>query len=501
MWKLIIEDDEGKRTIVPLTRDDYTIGRKEGNTIRLTERNVSRDHAKVTRRASQNGSAGPAYFVEDLTSYNGVYVNGLRVGHAQELHHGDLIQVGDYRIVLQNDESADAPASMSGAEATKTIRMQSIPMLEQPERLVMLVGPTPGAEYALTQERMTIGRAEEATISINHNSVSRIHCEIHALADGRFEIVDKGSSNGVRVNNTDLRRGFIEPGDLLELGDVRLKFVGKGQIFRPGSTETSQLAVIGDRRAHTIVDERKSSVALPVTVFLLIVGLGILGAFAVMQWIKPGRATSTVDVESPDEVTLSQARKLAQNGDLEGAHQLLATLAESSAQRRTAEFSAMENKWAEAVLQGADKENDPAKKKTMLQRVLRNTSVDEATRKAVVDKLAALDHVVDPSPSPSASPTVSETPKPQRDAGRREPDPNATPTPTPTPKGFDPKDLLEDDPKKNERMKAALSAQCFGAKGCDDGTRAALRALCKKMGDRSCVDAVRQLGASARDGG
>ena len=44
MWKLVIEDDEGKRTVVPLTRDDYTIGRKEGNTIRLTERNVSRDH-------------------------------------------------------------------------------------------------------------------------------------------------------------------------------------------------------------------------------------------------------------------------------------------------------------------------------------------------------------------------------------------------------------------------------------------------------------------------
>ena len=49
MWKLVIEDDEGKRTVVPLARDDYTIGRQEGNTIRLTERNVSRHHGRVRR--------------------------------------------------------------------------------------------------------------------------------------------------------------------------------------------------------------------------------------------------------------------------------------------------------------------------------------------------------------------------------------------------------------------------------------------------------------------
>ena len=52
MWKLAIEDDEGKQTVVPLTRDEYTIGRKDGNTIRLTERNVSREHARLIDRKS-----------------------------------------------------------------------------------------------------------------------------------------------------------------------------------------------------------------------------------------------------------------------------------------------------------------------------------------------------------------------------------------------------------------------------------------------------------------
>ena len=49
MYKLVISDDEGKNTVVPLVRDEITIGRKEGNTIRLTERNVARRHARLLK--------------------------------------------------------------------------------------------------------------------------------------------------------------------------------------------------------------------------------------------------------------------------------------------------------------------------------------------------------------------------------------------------------------------------------------------------------------------
>ena len=40
MLKLVIEDGEGTTHVVPIIRDQITIGREEGNTIRLTERNV-----------------------------------------------------------------------------------------------------------------------------------------------------------------------------------------------------------------------------------------------------------------------------------------------------------------------------------------------------------------------------------------------------------------------------------------------------------------------------
>jgi pSer/pThr/pTyr-binding forkhead associated (FHA) protein len=98
VFKLTIEDDEGKTTVVPLARDEITIGRLEGNTIRLTERNVSRRHARLVR---QNG----ALYIEDLSSFNGVRVNGAKIGSATPLREGDEVQIGDYRLALRGERT------------------------------------------------------------------------------------------------------------------------------------------------------------------------------------------------------------------------------------------------------------------------------------------------------------------------------------------------------------------------------------------------------------
>src|SRR3982751_4077079 len=112
MFKLVIQDDEGKTTVVPLIRDEITIGRKEGNTIRLTERNVSRKHAKLVK---QNGSV----FIEDLTSYNGIKVNGDRIAGRAPINEGDRIQIGDYQLALKLDKSTQA----QGGAASPTAEM------------------------------------------------------------------------------------------------------------------------------------------------------------------------------------------------------------------------------------------------------------------------------------------------------------------------------------------------------------------------------------------
>ena len=63
-----------------------TIGRASGNSIRLLERDVSRQHA-VLRCASGR------WFIQDQKSAIGMYVNGARVG-ASALQEGDHIRIG-----------------------------------------------------------------------------------------------------------------------------------------------------------------------------------------------------------------------------------------------------------------------------------------------------------------------------------------------------------------------------------------------------------------------
>ena len=74
MYKLVNCDDEGKISLVPFIRDEVTIGRKAGNAIRLTDRNVSRYHARLFRDQSDN------FFVVSLSRAARTKVENRDVG-------------------------------------------------------------------------------------------------------------------------------------------------------------------------------------------------------------------------------------------------------------------------------------------------------------------------------------------------------------------------------------------------------------------------------------
>ncbi|UJR79169.1 FHA domain-containing protein [Sandaracinus amylolyticus] len=310
MYKLVIADDEGKTTVVPLVRDEITIGRKEGNTIRLTERNISRRHAKL-RKA--NGS----YLVEDLSSYNGVKVNGRRIGNEATLKAGDQISIGDYQLALQLDDGATIPdttapmAAPNGAAEPATAMLQSpavapgaptLPaggvgtpaiVVGPPARLVMTSQPAPGAEFALARPVTRIGRAEELDVWINHRSISREHAEV-TNDGGAIRIKDLGSANGVRVNGRDVQQAELKPGDTLELGQVRFRFVGPGEQFVFDAAHTMQLEAASPDRAPS---------RAPIFVAAGIVGLAVVGAVVVA--ISGGQPASTTATPITEPVSPS----------------------------------------------------------------------------------------------------------------------------------------------------------------------------------------------------
>lgn len=253
MYKLIIEDDEGKKTVVPLIRDEITIGRKEGNTIRLTERNVSRKHAKLLRN---NG----AVFIEDLESYNGIKVNGAKIDGRVAVAEGDRIQIGDYVLGLQAEGEQLSPASTPAVTSrAETIELPLVgptaptePATDEPKpaaphapaaapttategrgeaaRLVCVSSNFAGLEAVLDKPVVVVGRTADNDIVINHRSISRHHAQI-VEENGRYTIMDMQSVNGVRVNGEEYGKVELRRGDLIDLGHVRLRFIAPGERF------------------------------------------------------------------------------------------------------------------------------------------------------------------------------------------------------------------------------------------------------------------------------
>ncbi|TLN08512.1 FHA domain-containing protein [bacterium] len=62
------------------------IGRGEDNQVNLTGSFASHRHARIIFRAGN-------YFLEDLGSTNGTYINGVRITDPMQLRDGDLIKV------------------------------------------------------------------------------------------------------------------------------------------------------------------------------------------------------------------------------------------------------------------------------------------------------------------------------------------------------------------------------------------------------------------------
>lgn len=91
---LLFRDGTRHGEVYELTKD-VTIGREEDADLRLDERAVSRQHARLTWN-------GEHTIVEDLGSTNGTFVNGQRITRCA-LKAGDVIRIGtrslEYRVV------------------------------------------------------------------------------------------------------------------------------------------------------------------------------------------------------------------------------------------------------------------------------------------------------------------------------------------------------------------------------------------------------------------
>lgn len=96
---------------------------------------------------------------------------------------------------------------------------------------IVILGVHQGAELVETrrydQTVIKIGQSEDADLQLKHESVNTMHAVVQVT--NRVEILDLGSSHGVRLNGKPVADALLSTGDIIQIGIYRIKvYIGPG---------------------------------------------------------------------------------------------------------------------------------------------------------------------------------------------------------------------------------------------------------------------------------
>jgi pSer/pThr/pTyr-binding forkhead associated (FHA) protein len=91
-------------------------------------------------------------------------------------------------------------------------------------KLVVVVGPEAGSEFAVDRNRVILGRGPGVHVVLPDPAISRQHAAVEYV-DGGFRVMDLGSTNGVRVDGELVQAATLDHGQRFEIGDRELLLV------------------------------------------------------------------------------------------------------------------------------------------------------------------------------------------------------------------------------------------------------------------------------------
>src|ERR1700747_892305 len=87
--------------------------------------------------------------------------------------------------------------------------------------------------FPLTTQTVTIGRAPNNIIVLNHPQVSGYHARLEQVPTGGYRIIDQDSTNGSYVNMQRVRSAALNPGDSIDIGPYKFTYTGN-QLVQQG---------------------------------------------------------------------------------------------------------------------------------------------------------------------------------------------------------------------------------------------------------------------------
>ena len=133
MGQIVVMKDGVIERVHPIGRTNVTVGRLEYNDLVIDHPSISRAHVRV-------GFDGAGWFVEDLGSTNGTFLNDGQV-ERDALHWGDRIRAGEYTLHFLPDEegTARSTAALKTVEELIGLSAQFFELLEPTEVLEKMI--------------------------------------------------------------------------------------------------------------------------------------------------------------------------------------------------------------------------------------------------------------------------------------------------------------------------------------------------------------------------
>lgn len=219
--------------------DDFVIGRDMGNDIILHDNFVSRRHALLRNKNNQ-------FFLIDLDSQNGVFVNGVRIKEIQ-LQEGDQVLIGQTSFLFTS--KASDPRNVVKLTSKNILwnkQLEKVPLFAKSDENVLLQGESGvGKEVISKYIHENSLRATGNFVSINCSNFNQSLVESDLF----------GHKKGSFTDAKEERKGAFQQADggtllLDEIGDMPLDLQAKllraleNREIRPlGSDETIKVNV------------------------------------------------------------------------------------------------------------------------------------------------------------------------------------------------------------------------------------------------------------------
>lgn len=180
------------------------IGRSQDATIRLDDNGISRQHATIRRE-------GRLYWVTDLGSANGSFVNDVALSSSRALRNGDRIQLGTLMLLFEQDDSGSTQELIGGK--TQMLRTAvSLPV--KTVQATLLVGDL--KNFTNISSQLT---AEEVA-----SMLREWYADCESILKPRGAVIDKFIGDGVfaywPASDLDTRRRAIEAATLLSRAEA-----------------------------------------------------------------------------------------------------------------------------------------------------------------------------------------------------------------------------------------------------------------------------------------